>query len=322
MKRNRKSNDSVSRLLYRTPYCDIIMMARFSGSSSMEVLKAALSKARAKYPLLNSRISQDDDGNTKFMFDYKQNFPITEFDNKSDTDWLDLAWDEQKKPFDLQNGPLIKFLLIHTTDTTDLVIICHHCICDGLSLTYLIRDIALFLEEPDVEVQMLPIPPAITKVNLSINISMGVIGFLIKIVAKHLNQAWNKSKVIFTEQDYEQLYREYWFSGQCALAAENLPPYIRHVHHIVPFVEVAFSRGETEFIQILPCEGGIRADIIQRMRVGMPGKEIQRQIVSFNVSQKIDEKSVTLLGEHPAARVAAYLHIGHTSFEQMSHGAI
>jgi len=148
MKTNQKSNDSVSRLLYRAPYCDIIMMARFSGSGSKESLEAALSKARAKYPLLNSRISQDDDGNTEFMFDYRHNFPITVFDNKSDTGWLELAWDEQKKPFDLQNGPLIKFLLIHTVNTTDLVIICHHCICDGLSLTYLIRDIALFLDIP------------------------------------------------------------------------------------------------------------------------------------------------------------------------------
>ena len=57
---------------------------------------------------------------------------------------------------------------------------------------------------------------------MSVNISMGVIGFLIKSVAKYLNRAWNKSKVVFTGQDYEQAYREYWQTKNIGLLPFSL----------------------------------------------------------------------------------------------------
>ena len=216
-------NNNVSRLLYRAPYCDILMMARFYGRISMESLETALSKARIKYPLLNSRILQDSNGNAEFAFDYVHKFPIKIFDKKSDADWIELAWDEQKIPFDLEKGPLIKFLLFEAIDTTDVVIICHHCICDGLSLIYLIKDIAIFLDDTNAMVQPLPVPPAIIPENLSVNISVGFVGLLTKLLAKSLNHAWNKSKVLFTEQDYEHLYKEYWKKKNIGLMAFSLP---------------------------------------------------------------------------------------------------
>jgi len=207
---NHKSNNNVSRLLYRAPYCDIMMMARFYGRISKTSLETALLKARRKYPLLNSRLIQDDNGNVEFAYDYDQEFPIKVFCEKACADWIELAWNEQKTPFNLNEGPLIKFLLIDTTDTTDLVTICHHCICDGLSLVYLTKDIAAFLDNPDASVQPLPVPPAINMDNLSVSVSVGITGLLTKLLAKYLNRAWNRRKVLFTQQDYEHLYNEYW----------------------------------------------------------------------------------------------------------------
>lgn len=214
--------ENVSRLLYRAPYCDILMMARFYGSVTKELLSIALAKVRKKYPLLNSRILQDNDGAIKFAFDYVQDFSVVVLEKKSDNEWLEIAWNEQKVPFNLQTGPLIKFLLISSADTTDLVIICHHCICDGLSLTYLIKDIALFLEKPDSIVQPLPVPPAVSLDNLSVNVPFSLVSLLTKILAKSMNRAWNKSKVIFNEQDYEQLYRDYWKNKHIGLLTFNL----------------------------------------------------------------------------------------------------
>lgn len=205
-----KSDDNGSRLIYRAPYCDLLMMARLNTKVSKKLLEVALSKARTKYLLLNSRILQDNYGNTEFVYDYNQDFSIKEFENKSESDWLNLAWNEQKIPFNLMKGPLIKFLLIDIKDSTDLVIICHHCICDGLSLTYLIKDIAAFLDNPNAIVQPLSLPPAIAMENLSVNVSLGFVGLVIKMLAKSINRSWNKNKIIFAEQDYEHLYREYW----------------------------------------------------------------------------------------------------------------
>ena len=214
--------NNVVRLLYRAPYCNVLMMARFNGNISKDSLEAALSIARLKYPMLNAKILQDDKGNIEYAFDYNQKFIINFYDNKSDADWLELAWNEQKIPFNFQNDLLIKFLLICKSETTDLVVICHHCICDGLSLTYLIKDIALFIDNPDKEVQQLSMPPEISKENLSVDYTMGFSGFITKILAKSLNRSWNKSKVVFTEKDYENLYNEYWKTKNIGLMTFSL----------------------------------------------------------------------------------------------------
>ncbi|NLE05543.1 MAG: hypothetical protein GX638_12185 [Crenarchaeota archaeon] len=46
-----------------------------------------------------------------------------------------------------QRSPLIRFIVLNSNKSTELIILCHHVICDGLSLTYLAKDIATFLNE-------------------------------------------------------------------------------------------------------------------------------------------------------------------------------
>lgn len=216
------NNSSVTRLLYRAPYCNVIMMARFSGVVSSNALEKALEKARGKYPLLNSRILQDSDGNIEFLIDYTQDYPVFIHAKKTESDWIELGWNEQKIPFDMENGPLIKFLLLNDADTCDLVIICHHCICDGLSLAYLAKDIAFFLDNPDTDIQPFPVPPTLSLDNLSVNVPRGITGRLTGILALFLNRSWSRDKVVFIEQDYHNLYKEYWREKDIGLIAFNL----------------------------------------------------------------------------------------------------
>lgn len=43
--------------------------------------------------------------------------------------------------FDIENGPLCKFVLVNTTESARLICICHHLIIDGISWEILIKDI-------------------------------------------------------------------------------------------------------------------------------------------------------------------------------------
>ena len=217
------ANSSVTRLLYRAPYCNVIMMARLSGDVKSEPLGAALKKSRMKYPLLNARIQQDINGGIEFLYDYSQELPIIVKKKNTDTDWIEAGWNEQKKPFDMQNGPLIKFLLLNSADASDLVIICHHCICDGLSLAYLAKDIAYFLSSPEAEVTPLPLPPPLSIENLSVRVRPGIIGKLTDFLAWFLNRSWSKGKVVFSEHDYQQLYNEYWETKDIGLLVFSIP---------------------------------------------------------------------------------------------------
>ena len=62
--------------------------------------------------------------------------------------------------FDFEKGPLIRFILLKSTEISDLIIIGQHAICDGISLTNLIQDIMLLLSEPETKVKKIePILP-------------------------------------------------------------------------------------------------------------------------------------------------------------------
>lgn len=218
----KKSVSGVTRLLYRAPYCNVIMMARLFGGVSREALKGALAKARIKYRLLGSRIQQDNYGNISFSYDCDRDFPIFVHNKKTDSDWLGLAWNEQQVPFEIDKGPLIKFLLVGDAYTTDLIVICHHCICDGLSLTYLVKDIAAFLRGPDIKIQPMPVPPALSLDNLSVNIPVKFTDIIVKLFSLFMNRAWKMNKILFSERDYRQLYMDYWKTRDIGLLVFSL----------------------------------------------------------------------------------------------------
>ena len=183
------------------------MMARLPGYIPPESLKRVLAKVNLKYPLMSARFVQDSDGATRFMFESVTEFHIRASVKKADDEWLNLAWDEQQRPFDLDKGPLIKFLLLTSPHNTDLVVICHHAICDGLSLTYVMKELALLLDDPGQDVEPFLLPPAMSEDSFSAKVPPGLLD---RILINRLNRSWKKEKVLFSERDYAKLYRDYW----------------------------------------------------------------------------------------------------------------
>jgi NRPS condensation-like uncharacterized protein len=180
---------------------------RFRGCIPQELLRRALAKVSRRYPLTSARFAQDSEGATRFILENFSEFHVRAFDKKMDDEWLNLAWDEQRHPFDLDEGPLVKFLLLTSPHNTDLVVICHHAICDGLSLTYLIKQIVLLLNDPERDVAPLPLPTAMSEDSLSVKVTPGLLD---RILINRLNRSWKKEKALFSEHDYTQLYEDYW----------------------------------------------------------------------------------------------------------------
>jgi len=196
------------------------MMGRFSCDILEKPVKRAIANARLKYPLLGARIEQDREGNARFAFDNVPDFQIKIVGKKTENQWFELAWREQQEPFDMGKGPLVKFLLFRSAESADLVVICHHIICDGLSLAYLIKDIASFLQELDVKVEPMPLPPSVINDDLKVKISPS---WIYRIAIAWTNRAWKKSKTVFGENDYAQIYRDYWKSKDIGMAVISLP---------------------------------------------------------------------------------------------------
>ncbi len=132
---------NLERIYFWTPFSNVSMVARITGNISKEKLLKALDAVEKKHPLLGAKIVFDEDDVAWFSTDNvpKPNFKI--INRVSDNQWLEELQNEITVPFDLEKGPLIRFMLIKSEKVSELVIICNHSICDGMALVYLVRDL-------------------------------------------------------------------------------------------------------------------------------------------------------------------------------------
>ncbi len=153
------------------------------------------------------RIFMDENGDPWYT---NENVPDNSFkviERTSDEDWNRELLNDYKLRFELSTGPLARFILIQSTEISEVLIVCHHVICDGTSLAILARDLLLYLGNPDQEVKEMPEPPLATPDNFPTDIKIGkAIGFAIK----KMNDLWQKKKTIFDEEDEDNIFRAFW----------------------------------------------------------------------------------------------------------------
>ncbi len=138
---------------------------------------------------------------------------------KRKNQWVDIVKSEHKFVFPIEKGPLIKFILLKDSNSLDLIVNCHHSICDGLSLVYLIRDILYYLVNFDKKIKTSLWAPPLNKDNIPTKAKSNIwTNFVIKVVNKY----WNKNKIKFSEEDYENLTELFWNENSCQIIAWQL----------------------------------------------------------------------------------------------------
>ncbi|MBI9045229.1 MAG: hypothetical protein JEZ06_12135 [Anaerolineaceae bacterium] len=191
----------------RSPFSIVTMVARIKGSVSGEMLKNAVAKVQQRHTLLNVRIKGDNEHAQWFTSEGVQEIPVKVITRKTGNDWIKIHAEASKVPFEFETQPAIRFILVQSSDVSDLIILCHHIICDGLSLAYLARDLLLHLGDPGRAVEVLPAPPTIALDNLPHDVSQSG---LVKSIINRMNEKWTEERVVFDNQDYEILTRAYW----------------------------------------------------------------------------------------------------------------
>ena len=88
-----------------------------------------------------------------------------------------------------------------------MIILCHHIICDGLSLAYLARDVMVHLGNPSLEVEILPDPIPVDLDSMPEDVSLNGIA---KFFIKRINRKWLDQEVVFDQEDYLTLSAAYW----------------------------------------------------------------------------------------------------------------
>jgi NRPS condensation-like uncharacterized protein len=183
------------------------MVARIKGPITKALLRTAISKVQQRHPILRTRIVKDHQGDPWFTTEGAGEISVEVVPHESNDDWIGLVQESSQMPFEFDTRPPIRIFLAQAPDTSDLVIFCHHIICDGLSLAYLARDLMIFLGDPARVVDPLPEPVPISRKNIPNGVSLSpAVQFLIR----RMNQRWQDEKMVFDQTDYAELNRAYW----------------------------------------------------------------------------------------------------------------
>jgi NRPS condensation-like uncharacterized protein len=203
---NRKVTPA-ERFLSRSPFSIVTMVVRIKGEVSFEGLMNAVQQARGRHALLGARVLDKEEHEQCFTSEGAGDIPIRMVERKTKDDWIQIHADESTIPFDFDTRPPIRFILVHSPDESDLIILCHHVICDGKSLAYLARDLMMSLGDPGRPLEHLDAPPPMDLDNLPDDLKQSG---LVKAVIQRMNKKWAEDSVYFDLEDYQELTRAYW----------------------------------------------------------------------------------------------------------------
>jgi len=185
---------------------NISMIATINGKVSPEVLRKVIHKMQKRHPILNAYLESK--GKELFLLSNEiLEIPLKVIKRKEDMQWHEVIIQEHKIPFNMKQGPLIRFILLHSPDISDLIIFCQHIICDGMSLAYLARDIMRHLANPSKQVELLPIPPIINENAIPDDIKPSL---STRLFSKIINKKWEKTEVLFDYDDFYELHKAFW----------------------------------------------------------------------------------------------------------------
>jgi NRPS condensation-like uncharacterized protein len=183
------------------------MAARIRGHINQEQMSSTVEKLRSRHALLAVRINVDEDDMAWYTTKDVPPLPLRSIERKTDSQWLDVALEEYKTPFPMETGPLVRFAVAHSDEVSELIICGHHAICDGISLTHLIRDILSYLARPSDAVESLPAPPAVDFETVPNPPKKNPIA---NAVISLINRAWRKKNLRFDFDLMEKLHYCYW----------------------------------------------------------------------------------------------------------------
>jgi len=194
-------------MFLHAPYAIVTMTAKIRGFISEDMLQVAVNKVKPRHTNLRLKVEFDEIGDPWFTSEDVEAIPIEVIPRKDDQGWQEVIHQQSLIPFDFEVRPAIRFLLVQSPQESELLIFCHHMICDGLSLAYLARDILTVLGDPSAELEILPDPQPIDRESLPPGVKMnGLVNYFIE----RINKKWREEKVHFGQDDYQAVTEAYW----------------------------------------------------------------------------------------------------------------
>jgi NRPS condensation-like uncharacterized protein len=134
----------------------IVQAARIRGRLDPARLRHALDRIQLKHPMLRCSI-EDGDPPQVVLEDDPAPIPLRLVERKGDEDWQHQSHIERETRFASERAPLMRAVWIHGDDSHgepvgELLIVCHHVICDGMSMMTLLRETLALCERPELDI--------------------------------------------------------------------------------------------------------------------------------------------------------------------------
>ena len=193
------------------PNIYIQFLIDITGSPSEEELIAAIQKAFTANEVTMSRIVIDLDGKAYYEAMEQSGCKVS----ISNQDWLEIIAENEKVPFAINQGELIRVFIIRKDVKVSLLIVAHHIAGDGKSLVYFIEDIMNSLSGKEVPYKPLVLYDVNTLPN-ECNLSL-----VYKIYADFFNKQWAKNERSFSMEDYYSVHQKYWEGNYSVIFTEK-----------------------------------------------------------------------------------------------------
>jgi hypothetical protein len=141
----------LERTMYRegnTPFTSVFIL-KLVGRLEEARLHQALARVQSKHPLLRCTV-EETGGEPRFVLQ-EQPSPISlrTVERPGDDAWQAEVRREWVTPFGAQRGPLVRFVWLRSSEVSDLIMLAHHCICDGHTGVNLLRELLSVYDQPE-----------------------------------------------------------------------------------------------------------------------------------------------------------------------------
>jgi NRPS condensation-like uncharacterized protein len=126
-----------------------VVPIKISGNFPAENLHYALSRIQEKHPLLKAFIEVDAHQAPWFVVNENASneIPVRMVTRIGDDDWETEVINEWSTPFDTGKGPLMRVIWIKGEEASDLILVMHHCLCDGRTAMSILADLLKVLDD-------------------------------------------------------------------------------------------------------------------------------------------------------------------------------
>lgn len=131
---------------------------------------------------------------------------------RENTSWLELVYQNEKIPFAIDKGELVRVFIIPSTDKTHVMIMAHHLVGDGKSIIYFVRDMMNALSGVPLTYKPLTL--------LERNLPQKGLLAAGKLYARYCNRKWNNRS--WGWQDYYNMHNQYWKTVSSDIQYETL----------------------------------------------------------------------------------------------------